>query len=102
MAPHASCSQPLFNVHHRNGPMKTALSLFLTFLLGACAMFATPGRSYQDQSEIRAARGRLNHALSEHNIVAMHGDLADSVSLTGPVWRTAGRDQLVEGYADLI
>jgi hypothetical protein len=82
--------------------MQRLLSMVVAALLGVCAAVQASLASDSDEAAIRAARGRLNEALSKQQLASMNEELVENVSVTGPVWRTVGRDQLLEKYTRLI
>ena len=82
--------------------MQKMLWMLVVLLLGACATMQPSLASDPDEAAIRAARSRLNEALSKQQLAAMNEELVENVSVTGPVWRTVGRDQLVQAYTRLI
>jgi hypothetical protein len=75
--------------------------ILVALLLGACATTQPSPSSDPDEVAIRAARGRLNEALARQQFTAMREELVDNVSITGPVWRTVDRDQLLQAYTRL-
>jgi hypothetical protein len=75
--------------------------ILVALLLGACATTQLSPSSDPDEVAIRAARVRLNDALARQQFAAMQEELVDNVSITGPVWRTVGRDQLLQAYTRL-
>ena len=75
--------------------------ILAALLLGACATTQPSPSSDPDEVAIRAARGRLNEALARQQFATMNEELVDNVSMTGPVWRTVGRDQLLQAYTRL-
>ena len=82
--------------------MQKMLWMLVVLLLGACATMQPSLASDPDEAAIRAARSRLNEALSKQQLAAMNEELVENVSVTGPAWRTVGRDQLVQAYTRLI
>jgi hypothetical protein len=81
--------------------MQKMLWILVVLLFGACATTQPSPSSDPDEVAIRAARGRLNEALAKRQFAAMNEELVDNVSMTGPVWRTVGRDQLLQAYTRL-
>jgi hypothetical protein len=76
--------------------------VLVVLLLGAGATMQPSLASDPDEAAIRAARSRLNEALSKQQLAPMNEELVENVSVTGPVWRTGGRDQLLQAYTRLI
>jgi hypothetical protein len=81
--------------------MQKMFWILVALLLWACATTQPSPSSDPDEAAIRAARGRLNEALAKRQLAAMNEELVDNVSITGPVWRTVGRDQLLQAYTRL-
>jgi uncharacterized protein DUF4440 len=82
--------------------MQKMLWMLVVLLLGAYATIPPSLASDPDEAAIRAARSRLNEALSKQQLTPMNEELVENVSVTGPVWRTVGRDQLLQAYTRLL
>ena len=76
--------------------MQKILWMLVVLLLGACATTQPSLAADADEAAIRAARSRLNEALSKQQLAPMNAELVENVSVTGPAWRTVGRDQLLQ------
>ena len=81
--------------------MRKALWILAVLLLGACRTTQSSSSS-PDEIAIRASRSRLNEALAKREFAAMNEEVVDNVIITGPVWRTVGRDQLLHTYSGLV
>ena len=50
-----------------------------------------------DEAAIRAVRGRLNEVFAKHRITDMSELMVENFSMTGPKWRSVGRDTYIQG-----
>jgi Domain of unknown function (DUF4440) len=81
--------------------MPKMLWILVTLLLWACGTTQPSRASDSDEAAIRAARSRLNEALARQQLAAMNEEVVENVSITGPAWRTVGRNQLLQAYTRL-
>jgi Domain of unknown function (DUF4440) len=82
--------------------MQKMLWILVALVFWSCATTQPSRASDLDEAAIRAARGRLDEALARRQLAAMNDELVENVSITGPVWRTVGRDQLLQAYTRLL
>ena len=82
--------------------MRSRLTFLATLLIVSCAPVMPSWSTEADEAAIRSARQQMSEALSRREFAAIGQHLTDKVSITGPVWRTVGREQVLHAYSDLM
>ena len=82
--------------------MRNRLILLVAVVFLSCAPLTPSLSSESDEAEIRDARRQMNEFLSKREFAVIGQRLTDNVSITGPVWRTVGREQVLRAYSGLI
>jgi Domain of unknown function (DUF4440) len=82
--------------------MRNRLTFLLGLLVVLCAPIMPSLSTDSDEAAIRAARRQMSESLSKREFAAIGQHLTDKVSITGPVWRTVGREQLLQAYSGLM
>ena len=82
--------------------MRNRLMLLLGLLVALCAPITPSQSTDSDEAAIRTARRQMSESLSKREFAAIGQHLTDNVSITGPVWRTVGREQVLKAYSALL
>jgi ketosteroid isomerase-like protein len=82
--------------------MLTRLTSFAVVLIASCAPMTLALSADSDESVIRDARRQMSEALAAREFAVIEQHITSNVSITGPVWRTVGREQVIQAYSRLM
>ena len=82
--------------------MRNRLTLLIALLVVSCAPVTPALSTDSDAAAIRNARRQMSESLSKREFAAIGQHLTDNVSITGPVWRTVGREHVLGAYSGLM
>jgi len=82
--------------------MRRHLALFLAGLVLSCAAVTSSLAADSDELAIQDALRQMSDALAAREFAVIGQDLTSNVTITGSVWRTVGREQMLQAYSRLM